>query len=764
MYRILSFFLVLFIHNIAVAQPERHELGRRLRLFEQAWEAQKDANIRKEPAVNMNKAVMSFFGLQLGEAGKALDQGLLKLQGVDQRDLRLTNNLRCFWLKADSHWLEHGTKTLKVKVDRFYPLNEPRINEVSYAYTWIPENASHLRMRDLINSRDIQVTDGVSKTVFIPGEIELSLPEKEGDYTLRFAWGALGHGEPQIVANYCTVSISKNRDQRLAQLKETISKWPTPFATADEVSVSLNVRVLERLAKGETLETDYPANQILTECEEAVAAIARNELYYHTGKVGQFWMGVRTTSKNIVPLRIQTVEAKPGKKVPVILALHGAGGSENLFFDGYGNGKVARLAWEKGWFVVAPRNSMSKAGHAETIAELSKVFPEIDTNQVFVVGHSMGAAEAIREANATPGKFAAVAALGGGGSPKPAKDQVEAFKKLPFYVGVGENDFGSAQAETLASNLKKAGANEVTFKRYPGIEHMLIVQEALPEVFQFFEEVQKGKKLNDKEVHASDPKLAHGYLSVNDLGKFRIGRSKSDILSDISWRVGTVNAGLCDGKPVTILDYTLRVDPKDIYKSESFHAIFVNDKFEKFIRWDTGVEDKPAQVGDSGRLTRLLTKPSVSLDELQKTAASAATPRKQVDAGLTMAWLLNLPKQTSSQNATMKDYQRNAALREQFNPARLTIGMTEQEVGRVLKAKPIETGKLEAGTCNIYGSNDSFPIDVDLYFSNVVVLFKDSKAISIFSFPPSGINGQQAPNGGIDYLKREDASAHAGKK
>jgi predicted peptidase len=136
---------------------------------------------------------------------------------------------------------------------------------------------------------------------------------------------------------------------------------------------------------------------------------------------------------------------------------------------------------------------LTKAGHAETIAELAKVFPEIDTNQVFVVGHSMGAAEAIREANATPGKFAALAALGGGGSPKPAKDQAEAFKKLPFYVGVGENDFGTAQAEALSKSLKKQGAENITFKRYPGIEHMIIVQEALPEVFQFFEGVQKVK-------------------------------------------------------------------------------------------------------------------------------------------------------------------------------------------------------------------------------------------------------------------------------
>lgn len=478
MNRILSLVLLFIIPALALAQPERHELGRRLRLFEEAWEAQKDPTIRKDPAAKMNAAVMSFFALRLGDAGRALDQGIGVLQSVGG-NTTLTE-LRSLWVKADSHWLDASTQQLKLKLDHFYAIKDPKQGTIDLDYQWAPWR-----------SQNPQSFWRRRQAVTIPSEYDLQTPGKEGDYFLRILL-KVGN-QDQIISNYFIVSLSKNRDQRLAQLKEAIAKWPTPYATSDEVSVSLNLRVLERLAKGETLETDYPADRLLTECEEAVAAIAKKEPYYRTGKLGQFWMGVRTPSKNIVPLRIQTVEVKSGQKVPVVLALHGAGGSENLFFDGYGNGKVAKLAKEKGWFVVAPRNSLTKAGHADTIAELAKVFPEIDTNQVFVVGHSMGAAEAIREANATPGKFAAVAALGGGGSPKPAKDQTEAFKKLPFYVGVGENDFAGTQAEALSKNLKKAGADDVTFKRYPGIEHMIIVQEALPEVFQFFEGVQKGK-------------------------------------------------------------------------------------------------------------------------------------------------------------------------------------------------------------------------------------------------------------------------------
>ena len=47
-------------------------------------------------------------------------------------------------------------------------------------------------------------------------------------------------------------------------------------------------------------------------------------------------------------------DMKKGQSVPLVLALHGAGGSENMFFDGYGDGKVARLCAERGWLLAAP--------------------------------------------------------------------------------------------------------------------------------------------------------------------------------------------------------------------------------------------------------------------------------------------------------------------------------------------------------------------------------------------------------------------------
>ena len=57
--------------------------------------------------------------------------------------------------------------------------------------------------------------------------------------------------------------------------------------------------------------------------------------------------------------------------------------------------------------------------------------------------------------------------------------------QLPCLVGVGTSDFALGGARTLARALESAGA-ETSLREYPGIEHLLVVQVALPDVFAFF--------------------------------------------------------------------------------------------------------------------------------------------------------------------------------------------------------------------------------------------------------------------------------------
>jgi predicted peptidase len=234
---------------------------------------------------------------------------------------------------------------------------------------------------------------------------------------------------------------------------------------------------------------------LLSETEHIVATLNARTVgyppprFYHLERPGQFWLDI-PSNHGSTPTRVFIPEqAKNGKPLPVVVALHGAGGSENLFFDAYGYGLIARLAKERGWMVVAPRAGWLFDGPppaAGIVDELAKVYP-IDKQRVFLVGHSMGAMQAMKLAQESPGRFAAIAALGGGG----AVNKPDLFKDLPVFVGCGKDDFLLSGAKALVKSLDKAGANRVTYKEYPGVEHILVVQVALPDVFKFFAATKK---------------------------------------------------------------------------------------------------------------------------------------------------------------------------------------------------------------------------------------------------------------------------------
>jgi predicted peptidase len=189
----------------------------------------------------------------------------------------------------------------------------------------------------------------------------------------------------------------------------------------------------------------------------------------------------RTPCRLLIPKGLD-----PKKPVPLVVALHGAGGSENLYFEGYGNGRIVQECEKRGWLLVSPRSGL--LGGAPPVAEIVKVLAErypIDPKRVFLVGHSMGAAQAVDLVQRHPGMFAAAACLGGGGRVR----KVEAFADVPVYVGVGSRDFALRGAKALHKSLTDGGAKRATFQEYPDLEHLVIVREALPDVFAVFDRV-----------------------------------------------------------------------------------------------------------------------------------------------------------------------------------------------------------------------------------------------------------------------------------
>ncbi len=464
------------LHPAAGAQTARFELGQRLRTFEVAWDKATDPAGKKRALKIVEKVTNQFFSFQLGEAGRTLDDARHALTSDKPRsaEQQWADSL---YAEPETRLLDATAKELKVKIQAFYPVKADKPKGLAVRLTL---GGNH------------PVAVAIDK---LPAAAAIKLPPAGdphfGDLLLKVE--ALVGDTERGVRRMTVSRITGTADgfpaaaKLLDAGKETLAKDSLELATLRN-----RVELLKDLAGGTVFETDYPAAKLFAEAQQMVALGNDKKPYFTADRAGQFWLSVphektRTACRLFVP---KGLDAK--KPVPMVVALHGAGGSENLFFEGYGAGHIVKLCEERGWLLVAPRLGLGFVGSpvpvGPIIDKLAERYP-IDPKAVFVVGHSMGAAATIEAVQKYPGKFAAAAALGGGGRVKAAT--ATAFATLPTVVGVGTADFALAGARSLNKSLTDAGATAVTFKEYDGVEHLVIVREALPDVFAAFDKAAK---------------------------------------------------------------------------------------------------------------------------------------------------------------------------------------------------------------------------------------------------------------------------------
>jgi pimeloyl-ACP methyl ester carboxylesterase len=473
---LLAFVAVFLLPAVASAQVPRYEAGQRLRSFERALEKHSSADARKRALEPLKAVTPTFLCGQLSEVGALLDQARRALLSDSKPDDAVV------WADSLSgspatRLLDPTAGTLEVTLDRFYKAGkapaDPRVR-------WALVSAAGKALAPA-------VTQDVGELP-VKGKLELKgVPE--GDHRLRVEILA---GGKVLVAREQTVSAASKLAERLAALKKGVTGLKVKEPTTESATLGKLMRLLGELEDKKTLETDYPAARLLKEGEEVLKAIQAGQRYYTPGRAGQFWLSL-VSGSTTDPVRVQIpAQAAKARALPLVVAMHGAGASENLFFDGYGGGLAARLCAERGWLLVTTRTSLvplaKRPDVVRVVAALAKVYP-VDTKKVFLVGHSMGAGQSVTAAVRSPKRFAAVAALGGGGAVR----QSAGLDALPFFVGVGEQDFLQNPARTLAVNLAKAGVKKVVYRRYEDVEHLAVVQLALPEVFKFFDEAAKAR-------------------------------------------------------------------------------------------------------------------------------------------------------------------------------------------------------------------------------------------------------------------------------
>ncbi len=462
---------IMLLLNIAVSgQTERFVLGQKLRDCESAWDAHQDVKRRERATTQLKQAVTLFFSLKLGEAARAMDEArfALEAEASPTPERRWAESL---YLRLDGRLIDLRRESLGVTLAQMYKTEGA-----------IPEGAI-LRLTMLRDGRAIGK----------PAELKVSAIPMSSTYKLT----GLPEGDLQLqseviwrkqtlVKRQETISLATNVDARISGLKTAFES--SGGGNSDVETGRLISGLLASLASGQTLETSYPAVRLLRESEDLAKAVKSGTGFYGGSRSGQFWLSLSLAGGSTVPARL---EAPPGitrdRPRPLVIAMHGAGGSENLFFDGYGRGLAADLSRQRGWLIVAPRGSAGfTPGRAAEIVDAVDKLYAVDRKRVYVVGHSMGGSQAVASMQATPESFGGVAVLGGGGQVKADA----AISRVPVYIGVGTEDFALPNARRLRDGLENAGVARMRMVESPGIEHLVIVQEALPEVFRFFDSLK----------------------------------------------------------------------------------------------------------------------------------------------------------------------------------------------------------------------------------------------------------------------------------
>src|SRR5262249_41611548 len=130
---------------------------------------------------------------------------------------------------------------------------------------------------------------------------------------------------------------------------------------------------------------------------------------------------------------------KPSQPMPLIIALHGLGGTEDSFFDSYGK-QLPLLAEQHGYIVAAPLGyrvdgfygwgvgtppadastrrlqSLSEMDVMQVLANMRKLY-NVDPSRIYLMGHSMGAIGTWRLAPKYPDVWAALGVFSGQGAP-----------------------------------------------------------------------------------------------------------------------------------------------------------------------------------------------------------------------------------------------------------------------------------------------------------------------------------------------------------
>lgn len=359
--------------------------------------------------------------------------------------------------------------------------------------------------------KELGAFDGVSRDLRdAPFAMEFDLRDvPDGRYVVTIAVTdsarALGNASLSIVVKKGLTAI--------ANRLETVAATAPPSLRAE---LLFPVDRMRKVNRGELEVRTWDSARDFAAADSVLTAVVgkRDPFAGRTGDMKRHYM--LEAANEVMPYRLYVPKAYSAKTpMPLIVALHGLGGTEDSFFDSYGR-TLPKLAEQHGYILLAPlgfrvdggygfgaasppsdpvarRNSaLSELDVMQALAHVRAMY-NVDADRIYLMGHSMGAIGTWKMAAKFPEMWAAIGMFSGQGTPS----TVPIFKHIPAFVVHGDNDptVNVRGSRTMVEAMKTNGVDHV-YIEVPGGNHSNMVEPHFAGMMKFFDAKKRSKSAN----------------------------------------------------------------------------------------------------------------------------------------------------------------------------------------------------------------------------------------------------------------------------
>ncbi|MEP6763550.1 MAG: PHB depolymerase family esterase [Gemmatimonadaceae bacterium] len=453
-------------------------------------------------SIDKDMAVASRLG-QNAEVRRLLAHGTTLLAGRPWNDAADYNS--SLLLRTDNQVVE-SKRPYAVRLEQLYSPNITLTRSLSAHATLVGvAPGAQTQTRTLI--KDFGITEGVSRDLReSPQQFEFDVHDvADGRYILSMqvldSTRAIGVATLPIV-------IHKGLDETVARLETAAATVPVDL----RAEILYPIDRMHNVNRGKLELRTFDADSDFARAEAIVAAVkARKDPF--AGRTGDFKRHYALDAANeVMPYHMYVpTNYKANKSAPLIIALHGLGGTEDAFFDGYGK-VLPKLAEQNGYIIAAPLGYRVDGGYGWTglsnmsdvaarhssewsemdvmqVLERVRKLYNVDPNRIYLMGHSLGAIGTWYLAPKYADIWAAVAAFSGQGNIADAAK----MQRIPNFVVHGDADATvNVRGSRTMVEAMKALNMDVTYVEVPGGSHSGVVEPNLAGAIQFFNAHKKG--------------------------------------------------------------------------------------------------------------------------------------------------------------------------------------------------------------------------------------------------------------------------------